>query len=169
MTAIRRDADIHDTHTPERVAEKLILEGYRRWCAWIVTRDDFHWEVTKRHFVSALGNRDGSYALGLFAEFATRLKLSTQRSLFSRPCNCESLCFQEVLLLGLLSGIQHDDGTAVALCLDGITGNSNHDELYPASEALAQFLYASEKEFFPIPANTIKSVITETISTNTIQ
>lgn len=170
MTALRVIDNQTQATQPKRIAENLVLEGYRRWCVWGRTEEHAHWQVARDHFTSTLGRKEGQFALLLFVEFMSKLHKNSFFTFKSMGFGCQSLCFHEVILLGLFSGIQHDDETAITLCIDGLTANKNPgDEVQICAEAFASFLFAHKLQLFPIPACTIKTILTEKISTSTLQ
>ena len=152
-----------------RASEHLILEGYRRWSSGIITGDYTHWQDVWNMYAVSLGAREGRIALDALVRFTKTLGLCAACPLKTSPVGCYSLCRDEVLILGLVSGIQHDEKTAITLCLDGLTCPTRCGEVLDAAEILAVTLRAMDKTLLPIPARTIKAILTENISTDTLQ
>ncbi|MEM8650744.1 MAG: hypothetical protein AAGF54_09470 [Pseudomonadota bacterium] len=152
-----------------RPGEHLVLEGYRYWSTGIITGDYGHWEEAWNLFAVQLGTKDGRLALDALTKFTKTLGLSSVAPLRTSPVGCCHLCKDEVLILGLLSGIQHDDQTALTLCLDGLSCPKRCEEVLHSAESLATILRTLGKVLLPVPAGTIKAILTENISTTTLQ
>ncbi|MEM7214161.1 MAG: hypothetical protein AAF423_01365 [Pseudomonadota bacterium] len=156
-------------HYLGRPSEHLVLEGYRLWSSGIINGDYSKWENAWNLFANKLGINEGRLALDALTNFTKTLGLCAACPLKTSPVGCVSLCRDEVLILGLLSGIQHDDQTAIMLCLDALTCPSRCEEVLHAAEILATTLRTVEKSLLPVPANTIKFILTQNVSTNTLQ
>jgi len=152
-----------------RVSEKLVLEGYRRWSSGIITGDYSHWENVWNMYAVSLGAQEGRLALDALTQFTKTLGLCAICPLKTSPVGCHHLCRDEVFILGLLSGIQHEDETTITLCLDGLTCPSRCDEVLTAAEILATTLRALDKVLLPVPAHTIKAILAENLSSPTLQ
>ena len=152
-----------------RTCEQLVLEGYRQWSSGIITGDYSHWEQTWNMYAKKLGTKDGRLALDALTQFTKTLGLCAICPLKTSPIGCHHLCRDEVFILGLLSGIQHDDEIAITLCLDGLTCTSRCEEVLTAAEILATTLRALDKVLLPVPAHTIKAILTENLSSPTLQ
>lgn len=149
--------------------DSLILEGYRRWCTWHVTKDDAQWEIARNRFVNFFGSREGLYVIALLSELNNKICACARCPLNRRPINCNALCLHEVLILGLISGIQHDDETAVTLCMDELVSQARFEEVYYAAQILATILQSLERTLFPVPAETIRHMLTQNVSSSTLQ
>ena len=152
-----------------RPSEHLVLEGYRQWSSGIITGDYSHWERVWNMFAAKLGAKQGRLALDALTQFTKTLGLCAVCPLKTSPIGCHHLCRDEVFILGLLSGIQHDDETAITLCLDGLTCPSRCIEVLIAAEILATTLQTLDKVLLPVPAHTIKAILTENLSSPTLQ
>lgn len=152
-----------------RDSEFLVLEGYRQWSAGIITGNHAHWENAWNMFAVRLGAKEGRLALDALTAFTKTLGLCAVCPLKTSPVGYNSLCRDEVFILGLIAGIQHDDKTTITLCLDGLTCPSRCDEVLSAAEILATTLRVMDKSLLPVPAQTIKAILTDTISSTTLQ
>lgn len=152
-----------------RVSEELVLEGYRHWTSTIITGDQAHWRNASNMFISKLGRREGYLAFDALNLFTKALGVCAACPLKTRPIGCVSICKHEILILGLISGVQHGDDTAVTLCLDGLSCSQRCNEVLNAAEIFATTLRALDNILLPIPATTIKAIFISGSSTATIQ
>ncbi|MEM9279536.1 MAG: hypothetical protein AAGA76_13260 [Pseudomonadota bacterium] len=151
-----------------RPSEHLVLEGYRLWSSGIITGDYSNWDSAWNLFAVKLGVKEGRLALNALTRFTKTLGLCAACPLKTSPVGCYSLCRDEVLILGLLSGIQHDDETVITLCLDALACPKRCEEVLLAAEFFATIMRTLNKLLLPVPANTIKAILTENISTSTL-
>ncbi|MEM7289734.1 MAG: hypothetical protein AAF412_05090 [Pseudomonadota bacterium] len=152
-----------------RDGEHLVLEGYRRWCSGVITGNHSHWKIAEQTFTTRLGKQEAGLALDALRKFTQTLGCCASCPLKTSPAGCQSLCRDEVMILGLLSGIQHGEQTTIFLCLDALVGqNSNQQVLIPA-EMLATVLHTLGKTLLPVPSGTIRAILTEKNSTPTLQ
>ncbi len=150
-------------------ADRLILEGYRRWCTWHVTKDISQWEIARDRFVEFFGYSEGLYVIALLTEFTGKVCACARRPLNRRPIECNAVCKHEVLILGLVSGIQHDDETAVTLCLDALVDKARFEEVYYSAQVLATILQSLGCTLLPIPAETVRHLLAEKFSSGAMQ
>ncbi|MEL7428494.1 MAG: hypothetical protein AAFN43_00710 [Pseudomonadota bacterium] len=101
--------------------------------------------------------------------FTQTLGLCANCPLRTSPVGCPSLCRDEVMVLGLLSGIQHDEQTTIMLCLDGLVKPARCEEALVAAETLASIMNTLGKKLMPVPSATIRAILTENNSTPTLQ
>lgn len=152
----------------KRDAEHLVLEGYRFWSSGIICGDLAHWDAAASLFQDEMGISEGPLALEALKEFAKTLGLCAHCPLKTSPVGCKFLCRDEVMILGLLAGLQHGEDTTVALCLDALAPQYRHLKILNAAETLATVLRTFGKALLPVPGGTIKSIITENLSSSSI-
>ena len=149
--------------------EHLVLEGYRLWSKGIIKGDISCLNDTWNMFAIQLGSQSGRLALDALSNFIKTLGLCAICPLQSSPAGCDFICRHEVLILGLLAGIQHDDETAIMLCLNELSCTSRCSEVLTSAEILAVTMRSLEKMLRPIPTKTIRAILTDGVSTQTLQ
>ncbi|MEM9332035.1 MAG: hypothetical protein AAGA53_11960 [Pseudomonadota bacterium] len=152
-----------------RPGEHLVLEGYRYWSCGIITGDYSHWERAWNMYSVILGTKEGKLALDALTKFTKTLLLCASCPLKTSPIGCQNLCRDEVMILGLLSGIQHDEKTTITLCLDSLSCPNRCEEVLFAAEVLATTFHSIGKILLPVPSGTIKAIMAEELSTDTLQ
>lgn len=153
----------------ERSGEHLVLEGYRYWSSGVITGDYSHWDKAWNLYAVRLGTKEGKIALDALTKFTKTLGLCAACPLKTSPVGCQHLCRDEVMILGLLSGIQHDEQTTITLCLDGLVCPKRCEEVLIAAEVLAITLRSLGKILLPVPPEVIKAILTDYVSTSTLQ
>lgn len=149
--------------------EYLVLEGYRSWSKGIIKGDISCLNDTLNMFASQLGSRSGRLALDALSSFIKTLGLCSTCPLQSSPTGCDFVCRHEILILGLLAGIQHDDETAIMLCLNELSCTNRSAEVLTSAEILAVTLRNLDRALRPIPTKTIRAILTDGVSTQTLQ
>ena len=150
------------THAEEylyRPGEHLVLEGYRYWSSGVITGDYSHWQKAQLLYSEKLGHTEGKLLLMALSDFTRALGLCATCPLKTSPIGCQSLCRDEVLILGLLSGLQHDEQTTIILCLDGLVCGKKSEEVLYVAEILASTLKSLDKILLPVPCKVIKSIL----------
>ena len=153
----------------DRVSEQLILDGYRSWSKGLITGNVSLWNDVWNMFAVQLGTRNGKLALDALSNFTRTLERCSSCPRKTNHAGCNFLVRDEVLILGLISGIQHDDETTIAICLDELSCPSRCDEILIAAEILAVTFRGLERVLLPIPASTIKAILADGVSTATLQ
>ena len=143
----------------ERPAEKLVLEGYRHWANGYALRSIEPWEGAKKLFLSTLGVENGRRALSSLSNFISILGTCASCPLKTFPYGTHHLCNDEVLILGLISGIQYDDPTTIFLCLKHLSCETQCDKVAEAAGEFALELKTMNKLLLPIPIEIIRGII----------
>lgn len=153
-----------------RPGEHLVLEGYRHWTTGIICGEPaVYWKKTWNLYAEKLGASEGRLALSALSRFVRTLGHCAGCPLKTSPVGCQYLCRDEVMILGLLSGLQHNEETTIALCLDGLVCPKRCEEVLLAAEILATTLRTLGKTLLPVPSGTIKAILTDSVSTHTLQ
>jgi hypothetical protein len=145
-------------------AETLILEGYRGWSIGLTRQEPAFFAESWNLFAVALGSKNGRLALDALSRFVKTLQKCATCPLKTNPLGCSRLCLQEVLLLGLISGLQNDEQTTIMICLSELSCPAKCEEVLVAAEVLAATFKLSGKPLKTIPAQTIKEILLEDVT-----
>ena len=145
----------------ERDAEHLVLEGYRRWCKSIISGDFRHLDELQQVYRTVLEEREAFLAYSAMLNFTKALASCAKCSLKTNGLHCPWMCFHECMILGLVSGIQHNEQTSICLCLDMLVESEKHDVAFNAAETFACILNVFGKTLLPVPAATIRRILEE--------
>ena len=142
-----------------RPAEQLVLEGYRYWSNGYALGSIQPWEAARALFINKLGNLNGRRALSSLSNFISVLGTCATCPLKTYPYGARHLCRDEVLILGLIAGIQYDDKQMTNLCLRHLSCPTQCDHVAVAAGEFALVLKTMNKVLMPIPLEVIQQVI----------
>ena len=145
-------------------SEYLILEGYRGWSRGITRQNPGYFSESWNLYAVALGTKKGRLALDALSGFVRTLDKCANCPLKSNPIGCSRLCLDEVMLLGLISGLQNDEHTTIQICLSELSCPAKCDEVLVAAEILASTFKLCGKRLKPIPAQSIKSILLDDVT-----
>lgn len=138
-------------HWVQRPAERLVLDGYRHWaehqarsaCGILHTRPDL--------YQTALGRRVGRLAMAAWRDFVQALDLCAACPLRSMAAGSGGICADEVLIIGLVAGIQNGDQAATETCLRRLTCASGCETVALAAGNFALVLKSVGMTLQPVP------------------
>src|SRR5690606_23107284 len=146
----------------ERLPEKLVLEGYRRWTAGFETGSIVPWEMGWGLDDGALGRWPAKQAAGELSHFIRVLRQCALCPLRSFPFDSHHICREECLILGLISALQNDDQRLLEFCINAIACPRRCDDVTDAARGFAEMLAEFGQTLLPIPVQAIDSALTET-------
>jgi len=149
--------------------EHLLIDGYRGWSRGNSLNDPRYWEHSWNLYAVALGSERGRLAMDALSSFVKTLETCATCPLKTNPLGSHGVCRDEVLLIGLISGFQHEDETVTTLCLSELTCAARCEEVSLAAEALAVTFKTIGKQLKPIPPLTIMAVLSEGVSDYVMQ
>ncbi|MBD8891703.1 hypothetical protein [Roseibium litorale] len=127
-----------DLQTPDnqaRRAERLVVEGVRRWMAGYATNDASCWEMAWDLYAAELGKDRARRPVSELSCYARALKTHGTRSLCLFPYDCPKLCQDECLVMAFVAAAQQQNTEAqntIAKALFHPQGRE--DALFAASE-----------------------------------
>lgn len=143
----------------ERLPEKLVLEGYRRWTAGFETGSIIPWEMTWGLYSDLLGPSGAKRAVGELSHFIRVLRHCASCPLRAFPFDSHHVCREECLTLGLISGIQNQDALLMDTCLGAIACQRRCDDVAEAARNFAGTLADFGQTLLPIPVHAIHNAI----------
>lgn len=159
MSAAILDSDACAGGYFERPAEKLVLEGYRRWTAGYESGSVVPWEMALALYSEILGESGGRQVLAELAHFVRTLGRCAACPLRAFPFGSRHVCRDECLALGLVAGHQHGDGRAVELCLGALACAARAAEVSAAAAGFASMLAERHRVLLPIPPSAIEDIL----------
>ncbi|QKV20647.1 hypothetical protein HTY61_12350 [Oricola thermophila] len=142
-----------------RQPERLVLEGYRHWTRGLATRSREPWDQAALLYSDTLGVRCATTALHALSEFVTALGRCAACPLKTFESGSNHVCRDEVLVMGLIAGIQNHDEAAASLCLTELSCASRCDEVALAAGSFALVLRGLDKTLLPIPAHVVRDIL----------
>lgn len=143
----------------DRLPEKLVLEGYRRWTAGFETGSIIPWEMTWGLYSELLGPLEAKRAVGELSQYIRVLHHCASCQLRAFPFDSQHVCREECLTLSLISGAQNQDGLLLQTCLEAIACKRRCDDVADAARSFADTLADFGQTLLPIPIHAIDSAL----------
>ena len=147
----------------KRPAEMLVLEGYCNWAEGILMRSTEALDTAHFLFTSNLGEKERTLIFNALSRFVEVLGLCSICPLKIQPKGTMGMCIDEVMILGLIAGLQYDDRDAAEVCLNTLTCTNRCDEVALAAGEFALTLRSSGMVLFPIPANILSELAADSM------
>lgn len=148
----------------DRIPERLVLEGYRRWIAGFETGSVLPWEMTWALYTDAVGIHASKILIAELSQFVRVLRHCALCPLHSFPFDSHQVCQAECLTLGLISALQNNNSTTIEACLGSIACKSRCLDVEKAAQDFADALISADQILLPIPANALVNVLNRTAS-----
>jgi hypothetical protein len=142
-----------------RPAERLVLEGYRHWTFGVATDDRVSWQHAADLYNDILGGRGSGAAVQALSDFVSTLGRCATCPLKTFESGSSHICRDEVLVMGLIAGIQNNDEEAASLCLTELACATRCDEVALAAGSFALVLRGLDKTLLPIPAPVVRDIL----------
>ncbi|MCI5078548.1 hypothetical protein [Oricola sp.] len=142
-----------------RPPERLVLEGYRNWSYGVATADEAAWQRAIDLYSGLLGTRASAAAVQALSEFVGALGRCASCPLKTFETGSRHICRDEVLVMGLIAGIQNQDDEVVGLCLTELSCATRCDEVALAAGSFALVLRGLDKTLLPIPAPVVRDIL----------
>ncbi len=142
-----------------RPPERLVLEGYRHWTFGVATGSREPWQRAAGLYQDIIGERGSTAAVHALSEFVSTLGRCATCPLKTFESGSRHVCRDEVLVMGLIAGIQNHDGAAAELCLTELSCAARCDEVALAAGSFALVLRGLDKTLLPIPAHVVRDIL----------
>ncbi|MEM7693092.1 MAG: hypothetical protein AAF318_01465 [Pseudomonadota bacterium] len=149
----------HMAAEAERLAETMVLDGVRHFARGQATRSTAPWTAAQEIYRSALGDALGEAAIIALARFVKVMGRCATCPLRVYPAPSGQISRDEVLILGLISGIQNGDDVTSQFCLERLCCSTLCEEVASAASIFAFTLKASRQTLRPIPVSTLMRVV----------
>ncbi|MBN9044941.1 MAG: hypothetical protein J0H18_04645 [Rhizobiales bacterium] len=147
----------------DRLPEKLVLEGYRRWTAGFETGSVIPWEMAWALYAEVLGPEPAKRTMAELSHFIRVLWHCARCPLRAFPFDSQHVCREECLTLGLVSGLQNQDALLLDTCLEAIACRRHCDDVAAAARNFAQALADFGLTLLPIPIHAIDRALNSTV------
>jgi hypothetical protein len=142
----------------ERLPERLVLEGYRRWMAGYASGDLSQWEEAWNLHAGALGPSRARLMVDRLAQFVRVVRDWSTCPIACFPQGCRHICRQECFALGIVSASQHGDLGALSVALRHLIDPEGHEEAILPALAYAQALRDQDLVLTPVPEHVIEEI-----------
>lgn len=142
-----------------RAPEKLVLDGSRLWQSGSSLDADSGRSAVAALYREILDRRAADFAAEALSNFLSSLSRCAGCPMASFPPGTHHLTRDEVLLLGLVAGIQHGDEMAVKACLEIMTCPARCEEVSSAAANFALTIRSLGHCLMPVPVHAIEDVL----------
>ncbi|WP_321344413.1 hypothetical protein [Breoghania sp.] len=151
-------AALHARGYLDRLPEKLVVEGYRRWMSGYDTGDIQCWEMAWNLYAGSLG---ACQARALVAELSCWIRViraASTRTMSHFPYGCGKLCRDECMALSMVAGVQHRDRAAMEAAATHLIGCRRIHEAVEASSSFGRALDAIGQHLIPVPKPVVQDI-----------
>ena len=141
----------------DRVPERLVLEGFRRWITGYATGDLSHWEEAWNLHAAQLGTRDARVVVDRLARFVRIVRDWSICPISCFPGGCRHICRHECFALAMVAASQNHDLDCLASAMRHLLDPDGHEAAMLPALAYAEAMKESELVLMPVP----KAVIDE--------
>jgi len=142
----------------DRVPERLVLEGFRRWMAGYSSGDLSHWEEVWNLHAAQLGTRDARVVVDRLAKFVKIVRDWSICPISCFPGGCRHICRQECFALAMVAASQNQDLECLATVMGHLLDPDGHEEAMLPALAYAEAMKDSDLVLTPVPKIIIEEI-----------
>lgn len=143
----------------QRRAERLVLEGCRHWVVGIITQSTVPWTQAQLLYRGELGDENGARAVVSLARFVAALGPAMPSPLSTFGPGSSLLIPDEMLIMSLLSGLQHSDQRLQHFCLRHLCRVDGMEALAKTARTFSSTLAECGADLKPLPASVFKKTL----------
>jgi hypothetical protein len=142
----------------DRLPERLLLEGFRRWMAGYSSGDLTHWEEVWNLHAAALGTRNARVVVDRLARFVRTVRDWSLCPIACFPGGCRHVCRQECFALAMVAASQSNDLEALEVAMRHLLDPDGHEEAMLPALACAEAMKANDLLLLPVPKTVIEEI-----------
>jgi hypothetical protein len=142
----------------DRLPERLVVEGFRRWMAGYASGDLGHWEEAWNLYAGSLGPRDARVLVDRLARFVRAVRDWSICPIACFPGGCRHICRQECFALAIVAASQNQDLDCLASAMNHLLDADGHEEAMLPALAYAEAMRDSELMLMPVPRAVIEEI-----------
>lgn len=142
----------------DRLPERLVVEGFRRWMAGYDTGDIQCWELAWNLYAKALGPKQARSAMGELSYWVRVIRANSARPMCLFPYGCSKLCRDECMAVSMVAGVQHRDQCALEAAAVQLIGNERIDETVDAARSFGEMLDSIGQHLIAVPRPVIEDI-----------
>lgn len=142
----------------DRVPERLVVEGFRRWMAGYDTGDIQCWELAWNLYAKTLGPREARLAIAELSCWVRTIRCGANRAVCIFPYGCKKLCRDECMAVSMLAGAQHRDDCALKAAAFELVGEAGISETIEAARAFGSLLESIGQHLLAVPRPVIDDI-----------
>ena len=142
----------------DRLPERLVLEGFRRWMAGYATGDLTHWEEAWNLHAAALGSRGARIVVDRLARFTRIVRDFSLCPIACFPGGCRNICRQECFALTIVAASQNKDIESLALAMRYLMDPDGHEAAIVPALDYADAMQEHELRLMPVPSAVVEEI-----------
>jgi hypothetical protein len=142
----------------ERLPERLVLEGFRRWIAGYSSGDLCHWEAAWNLYAASLGPRDARVLVERLARFVRSVRDWSICPIACFPGGCRHVCRHECFALAIVSASQSRDLDCLAAAMAHLLDPEGHEEAMLPALDFAEAMKRSNLMLMPVSRAVIEEI-----------
>jgi hypothetical protein len=142
----------------DRLPERLVLDGFRRWMAGYATGDLRHWEAAWNLHAGSLGARPARLLVERLAQFTRAVRDWSICPVACLPGGCRNVCRQECFALAMVAASQAGDLDCLAAAMRHLLDPDGHEEAMLPALAYADAMTENDLALLPVPKAVIEEI-----------
>lgn len=142
----------------DRLPERLVLEGFRRWMAGYASGDLGHWEEAWNLHASSLGPRHARHVVDRLARFVRIVRDWSVCPIACFPGGCRHICRHECFALAMVAASQNRDLDCLAAAMRHLIEPDGHAEAIPPALAYAEAMREHNLMLMPVPRSVVEEI-----------
>lgn len=142
----------------DRLPERLVVEGLRRWMQGCERGSVTCWEMAANLFTEEFGPIEGHRMLGELVQWVDALRAGMDRPASLSPYECPRLCRDECVALAMIAASQHGDMESLNTAVDALVQPDARADTIRAARAFGNALAETGQMLIPVPDPVIRDV-----------
>lgn len=142
----------------DRRAERLVIEGYRRWTMGGEFGSLGNFERTADFFMDELGSVEGRRLFLAFVRWLDAVHAFRDMPAHSSPVECPNLCRDECMVLAMVAAAQTEDREGVYAATRRLVEPEGVAPAVAAAEGFAAELAGCGHLLLPVPAAVVRDI-----------
>jgi hypothetical protein len=142
----------------DRLPERLVLEGFRRWMAGYASGDLAHWEDVWNLYSASLGPRSARDVVERLARFTRCVRDWSICPIACFPGGCRHICRHECFALAMVSASQNNDLDCLAAAMRHLIDPDGHEDAMLPALAYADAMRDNDLLLMPVPRDVVEDI-----------
>lgn len=142
----------------DRLPERLVLEGFRRWMAGYDTGDIQCWELAWNLYAKTLGPRPARAAMAELSCWVREIRATTARPVCLFPYGCGRMCRDECMAMSMVASVQHNDEAALKSAAFQLLGGQRIGPAIEAARSFGAVLESLGQHLIAVPRPVIEDI-----------
>ncbi|MCX5495248.1 hypothetical protein OSH11_11065 [Kaistia dalseonensis] len=142
----------------DRLPERLVVEGFRRWMQGCDRGSVACWEMAANLFTEEFGLIEGHRMLGELVQWVDALRAGMDHPADLSPYECPRLCRDECVAVAMIAASQSGDAKSLSTAVNAFVRPEARDATMRAAQAFAHALAETGLILIPVPDAVIRDV-----------